>query len=581
MIDNPVMARRRAGFGILIALVVILMVCLLVAGVAQLFFSGQVYSQAARGAGGMAAEYLAESALEDVLHQLNLDLNDPARPVFREVRRALLTREPGELDLSGRYKLTHLTESLEASDDAGFHGLFDLRAPRLKLRVVPRTQGDEPQLLEMEATASLRVGRRSITRTVRVHRQVGITLVAPHRPLDQLPFAIVQTPFLEDFRRVVEEVTISVQAYNRTGELLERWKSAVEGKPPGVSMVATLPPLSVGPEPATEAMALLLLADEQYVYRGLWDELEEAEILKLMPPEGSVIFARAKEEVDLPAFQYYARLKKLEPMLEKLRTARGKLKPVMKPLEDAVTRGSLPSATHAQWSGQMGDLGRELLDTLKPLQEGVLEITKHLNRHTARGFTANKVLRDKHWQSELPIWPLAQHVNGGQAFSDLIEEWPAVSGHLAIYPGPTRTDDRPPPGALCTVTMERWRGQAIVSSEEGDLAVGRLTLDRPGDRLVVQADTIQVTGAPIQAALVSRKGLVTEVDANIEGSLIIEIYPRPEPGADEKPWRGRVRYDPRLAAGSIGRGNDLSGVALDRYVVSVSPRISHKEVSWQ
>ena len=572
---------KRRGMGIIIALVVILMVCLLVAGVAQLFFSGQVYGQAARGAGGMAAEYLAESAIEDVLYQLNRDLNDPGKPVFREVRMALLKRQPGFIDLSKRYGLEHLPEAIEASEDGKFHGLFDVAPPKMLLRVVPAHEGGEPQVLELEATARLSAGRQSITRTVREVRQVGITLVSPVRPLDEVPFAIVETTFLEDFQKVVDDVMTSVRAYNRTGELLDGWKSTVEGKPLGVSLTATLPPLSVGPDQATQAITAQLLADEQYFFRGLWDELEEADLKKLMPPPGSVIFARVKEEVDLKDFQYYARLKKLEPLLEKLKKAREKFPPAMKPLQDAVARGPLASATHSQWAGKMSVLGHELIDVLKPLQEGVLDIAKHLNGHTQPGLTVDVVKRQRHWSSGLAIWPLAQHVSGGKRFGELLEEWPAVSGHLAIYPGERRTGDPAEDPALCTIESEKWRGQAIVSCEAGGLWVGRLKMDRPTDRLVVQADSLQITGSPIQAALVARKELITETDAQVEGSIIMETYNRPPDGKDERPWRGKVRYDPRLASGAIGPENDLAHVKLDHYVVSVSPRVSSKEVRWQ
>src|SRR5438128_1639382 len=139
--------KHRNGFGIVLALVTILMVCLAVAGAAQLFYSGEVYGQAARGAGGMVAEYLAESAVDDVVAQLNADLNDPSRAVFGEVRKALLGRVPAKLDLSRRYRVQHLTETIEASEDAAFFRMFDVDDPKMQLRVTPRNEGGEQQLL--------------------------------------------------------------------------------------------------------------------------------------------------------------------------------------------------------------------------------------------------------------------------------------------------------------------------------------------------------------------------------------------------------------------------------------------------
>src|SRR5207245_34652 len=121
----------------------------------------------------------------------------------------------------------------------------------------------------------------------------------------------------------------------------------------------------------------------------------------------------------------------------------------------------------------------------------------------------------------------------------------------------------------------------ISAADGNELAVGQLVPARETDRLVVEAQTVHVTGGPIRAALVSREGLRTESDANIEGSLIIEMYPAPKDDRPEDPWRGHVRYDPRVGAGVIGPRNDLSRAKLDRYVVSVSPRVWHKEVRWQ
>jgi hypothetical protein len=569
--------------GIFILLVVILLACLLVAGIALLLFSGQVYGQASRGAGGMAAECLATSAIEDAFHQLQKDVNDAASPLFLEVRRALLLRDPLTLDLTRRYPARRLPAVIARSPDRGFHGLFRIEGPQVVLRVSPETDTGEPQMLTMEAAAHLTLGGRSIHRRVRVARQVGITRVAPRRPLDQVPFAIVRTPFLADLREVAQDVDAIVRAYNRAGELLEAWKSQVEGKPLGVSMTATLPPLSVPPGMATSAASVLLFADQQYVFRGLWDEVEEAALARRVPPSYSVIFARRDEDVDLAAFHYYRRLRlDFLPLRRRLEQLAARFGEVMEPIEAAARSGSLDSATHSGWAARMGRFGRDLADLLVALEDRVGRLADHTRAHTATGITADRVDVPSHYASSLPIWPLAQHVTGGAAFAALLDDWPAVSGHVAVYDGPKAPDDRSGADTLFTLARRGFAGQAIVSLEEGGVDLGPVTREREDrDRLVVHADRVRLVATPIEAAVVVRERFETERPVTVRGSIVLLRYPRPPGDEVPAPWEGRVAYDPRLDSGRIRGPRDLSGVRWDHYVVSLNPRVTSKEVTWE
>lgn len=572
--------RRRSGFGVLIAIVVLLMACLLVAGMSQLFFSGQVYSQSAGGAGGMAAEYLAESVIEDFMVRLSEDLNDPGKPVFKDVRTALLTRNPPVVRLGKRYPVEHLKDAIKTSPDAAFHGLFDIEQPEAQLRVVPLTDTGEAQMLEVTATVKLKLGRRAIVRRVRVHRQVGITRVAPRRPFDAVTFAILRTSAIRDTRTLCEEIETCVKAYNRTGELLEGWKSTVEGKPLGVAMTATLPPLAVGPERATQALPEGLLADQQYFYRGVWDELEEAPLVRTLPPDESVLFARAKEEVKLEDFQYYRKLKELKPLVEQLRKAREKFPEVMEPMESASAAGQLPTGTHSGWSNRMGELGRDLLKLLKEIQEKLFAIAKHMKAHSQPGVDQSVVEVPRHWDSQIPLWPLAHHVSGEQSLKELLAGWPAVAGHLAIYTA--GGDDQDSTRAAFTIDQQRFRGAAILSLPQGaGVAVRSLTPDGDQDRMLVVADHVHLTGGPIKAAIVARKNLFPESGGTIEGTVILEQYKKPDDSDPQQTWQGKVRHDKRYRSGRIGPGNDVSQVVFESYTVGINPRVSFKEIAWE
>ncbi|MBI4870724.1 MAG: hypothetical protein HY814_04065, partial [Candidatus Riflebacteria bacterium] len=283
---------QRRGLGILLALVVTLCVILFVFGVAHLLFSGQVFSQAAHGAGGMAAEYLATSAIEDILQQVQKDLNDPSSSIFREVRLALLLREPATLELSSRYPPRRLPNVIDGSDNRKFYTMFSLETTSVILRIAPVEDRRMAQSLLVEAAYRLNLGRRSEYRNVRVERLVGITRVAPLRPLDQVPFAIVGTTFIVDFREYVMTLGQAILAYGQTRDALGVWKEQVENKPPNQPFSAMLPPVTFDPGSIGTSVSVNLYEDQQYTFGDNWKSLEPVDLAPLLPADDSVIFAK-------------------------------------------------------------------------------------------------------------------------------------------------------------------------------------------------------------------------------------------------------------------------------------------------
>ena len=573
--------RGRRGLGILLAIVVTICVVLFVAAIAHLFFSSQVFSQAAHGAGGMGAEYIAETALEDILHQLQLDLNDPNSRIFDKVRRALLLREPPELDLTQDCPPRRLAGLLDSSENRDFHRMFTLERTSVKLLTAPVPDRRYTQSLRLEAGVRLSLGRRTEYRQVEQVRLVGITLVAPRRPLDQVPFAIVGTPFIADFREYVRTLDAAISAYNRTRELLDDWKNQVESKPPNTPMQAVLPPLSLGPETSSNAAAVQLYPEQTYQFGQGWRPLTESDLGPGLPADDSVIFAKPSETVNLEYFHYYERLQRhLTPLRTRLRQVIARFPSVMQPLESAAASGWLDSGTHSAWAGGIVAMGDELAEIFESMRSEATDLSTHLRAHTAPGITTERVDVPRHFESKVPVMPLAYHMPSSERALELMRKWPAISGHMAIYDEDGTAASAEPQETA--VTLDGFKGQLILSRESGGFAVGPVTMTSPGrDRLVVHGDSIRIAGSPIQAALVSRQQLDTGSGANIEGCVILLRYPRPPESERLEPWRGTVSYDSAWNSGSWRGPSDLSAVKLEHYVVSLDPRISRREVKWK
>jgi hypothetical protein len=573
--------REQRGLGILLAIVVTVCIVLFVAGIAHLFFSSQVFSQAAHGAGGMAAEYIAETALEDILHQLQLDLNDPNSRIFDKVRRALLLREPPELDLTQDCPPRRLAGLLDQSENGAFYRMFTLERTSVKLLTAPVPDRRYTQSLRLEAGVRLSMGRRTEYRQVEHLRLVGITLVAPRRPLDQVPFAIVGTPFIADFREYLGFLDAAIVAYNRTRELLDNWKNQVESKPPNTPMQAVLPPLSLGPETSSNATAVQLYPDQTYQFGAGWRSLTESNLSPLLPADDSVIFAKPAETVALEDFHYYERLQRnLTPLRTRLRGVIDRFPSVMQPLESAAASGWLDSSSHSAWAAGITAMGDELAEIFESMRTEAVELTTHLKDHTAPGITTERVDVPRHFESQVPVMPLSYHMPSSQHALDLIGKWPSISGHMAIYDEAGAASSAP--AGETSVTLDGFKGQLILSRESGGFAVGPVTMNSPGrDRLVVHGDSIRIAGSPIQAALVARERLETGSGANVEGCVILLRYPRPPESETLERWSGQVSYDAIWNSGSWRGPTDLSGVKLEHYVVSLDPRLSGREVKWK
>ena len=575
----------------LLTLVVIVGIVLFVAGVAQLLLSGQVFRQAARGAGGMACECFADSVVEDVLFQLHQGLNDRASPIFRPVREALLLRREEWLDLGPWVSGKDLERLMKDSPNQGFYRNFEIADLSAGLRLRPREGEGESQLVTVQAGVRLTIGNRSVYRSVRVDRQIGITRVAPVRPFDQVPFAIQRTTVIADLHSLTDLIEMVIKSYNQSAEHLVAYRSQIEGRPLGAPMTVTIPPLQLGTE-SIGSISAELNANEQYFFPNPWEKIEERSPGKRLPrDDDAVIFARPDEEVDLAQFDYYARIASIvKPVEQSLEGVIKEFASAMTDLEQRVAGGPLPGIFHARWADRMGRVGQNLKKNLEKLQDEIETIADHVGQHSQAGMTDTGALFVKHYESILPIYPLAQHVTGISSLDKLRKAWESVSGHLAIYPeieiaDPGKSSD----SSSDRLVLENFQGQAILGFAysggpgvlEGYLPIGAIQMADPAlDRVVVHADLLKIEGGPIQAALVVRKNLVTKSPADIHGSLILLEYTKSAFEERGTPWKGRVRYDERFDSGTFSAPDDLSGIKLDRYVVSLNPRLSYKEVGW-
>ncbi|MBI4862478.1 MAG: hypothetical protein HY815_19790 [Candidatus Riflebacteria bacterium] len=152
-------------------LVITLALVLFVAGVAQLFFSSQVYRQTARGSGGLVAEYIALSAVEELKFKLQSAACDPSHPLFRRLRELLLKGEEGStpdglVDLSSDFSCDLLTEQLGKSVHKTFYRQFTLHDLTVHVGVDRNRKEYENLVARLGATAKLSLRGRLVGRRV-------------------------------------------------------------------------------------------------------------------------------------------------------------------------------------------------------------------------------------------------------------------------------------------------------------------------------------------------------------------------------------------------------------------------------
>ena len=562
--------------GILLILVITLAMVLFIAGVSQLFFSSQVYRQTARGSGGLAAEYLARSAVEEILYKLQITVNDPTRPLFKRLREALLKGEPGKapgglLDLSSEFDCSLLTDQLDKSTHKAFYKSFKIDG----LTCLAGFDTERPEytnlLVKLGATARLSLGGRVVSRRVEETRQMGMLLVGPKRPLDQVGFLVLGNPFLRDFTSAVDAVTRMAGLYTSIAGWLTSWKGVVEQKPYGqtLSIPTQIPSLtgSSGVRAVT-----VQLTGETYEFDGLWQPLNQnPNSIRLPPPSAYLVAPGSTEPVDLKSYDHESSfVTAAEPALGRIPEVVQRLDRVM---ETLVTSSGRPftSSEQATWAAQIGQVGREIHDVLDTLIESLASTSTALAPHLKSLPQLDGFSLDSQGRLGPALYPMVYHISTPKQFEQLMKSHKRLNAHIA-YQGtePLRID------------LLGVMGKMVISSQKAPVEVANLLANsREEDLIVLAAPDVILDGGTVDAGIIVRNRLHIKSEVSIRGNLVLENYPRRRDRRPDEDLHGHLFYNPNLYSGKLVSKTDARGVLWNHYALGFSSVPEDLEILWK
>lgn len=567
--------RERAGVGVLLILVITLALVLFVAGLAQLFSSGQVYRQTARGSGGLTAEYLARSAVAELFFQIQTAATTPSHPFFRRIREVLLTGEQakegdGLVDFSKDFELTNLPDQLERSEHKAFYKNF--RVSRIAVRGgIDRTRGAYTNLvLKVSATVELNLGANTVLRRVEETRQIGILLVAPKRPLDQVTFLVLDHPFLPDFRKACLAVIELAGLYRGIATWLQVWKAQVESKPAGAEMSFDL--ALPGGTPDRPARSIrVMLSGEIYRYDGLWAALANDPAGIKPPPESAYLIAPGGQSVDLSAYDHEKKLgENVEQAIRRIPDLAARIDRTMEIF--ASNDGRVFSAgEHYAWSVAMGQVGQEVHGLLDTLIAELTRVSGEMAPHLKVLPALADFSLDAQGRVGPPLYPIAYHISTQAEFDQLFETHKRLNAHIA-YQG-----DQP-----LKINRIPIAGRMLISSAHAPIEVTNLVApDKEQDVIVLAGEDITFKAGLVDAGVIVRGRARFSGGGSIRGNLVLEHLPRVRDRGPDQDLKGHVTYNPLLSAGTLKPPRDLTKAKLDRYAVGFSTVPQDVDISWK
>ena len=530
---SPRPARARAGVGVLPVIVLVLLLVLALVAMSQKFFGSQITGQTTRLAMGRLAEQLAGSAVEEVLHTLRSHANDPADPLFPELRREVYAGDPSEFSLP--VQAPHSQELAAAEPFRGFV-LEDVRADVVRQAQFSGLPYEKYGLVRCRARAGIRMGlTEKVSRTVETWLDMKVILGTTPRPFDQTTVYIDDGASLDPARsnRRMDDALRALETW--TGEKAD-FRQQLEAKK------ATI-------QPPGSADALL----EEYGRLSIPKMRESLHPLD----EEDVTFFRVQDSVELKELDLPGAVSRHESELE------------------APDRRLAATRSALQASFEQAALHR---DYLAALQEAVAVRTRFLQWLVGFQNTTSEYGGDAHaelagfdrkfelieWQRK--AWHILREGPDGSVNTQLV----ALKRRLGRLNGVIVIENPSETLALEGDLGEPWGMLVLVTS-------GRVRLNNTNRRAgaaelltVVSQGAMEVEGE-VHASLCPRERISLAPGAVVKGNLILRS------AANLSAFQGRVEHDGRFYSGRT-TSSDSSGAFPGYYLVGFGPRPVCREV---
>ncbi|MBI3894098.1 MAG: hypothetical protein HY303_21475 [Candidatus Wallbacteria bacterium] len=523
----------RAGVGALPVIVMTLLMVLAFVGFSQRYFGSQVSSQTFRLAMGRLAEQLADSAVEEALHDVRSHVNDPSDPLFQEIRLEVYAGVTGEVPLTIK---TPFVERI--AREAPYRGFFleDVRADVIWQAQFSKLPYEKFGVVRCRARAGIRLGlTEKVQRTVETGVDFKIVLASTPRPFDQT------TVYIED------GTSLGTSRANRRMEEALRTLEALASEKADVSRRLEARKAEVSPGGSGEA----LLAD----YSSL-DIPALRPTLHRMEEENLVVF-RVQDQVDLKELDMAGAVVRFESDLESVDR---RLSSARTALDAAFT----DATRHREYLAALKDAAGKRTRFLQWL-------VGYQSATSEWGGEAWSRLAEFHYKLEQVEWKrkafhFIREGQGGSARAQL----EALAARLGRLNGVVFVEN---PGETLELEgkLAELRGMLVLVTTGAVRLSGAGRNGGPTDFLTIVSYGRMSVDGEVHASLIPRGGVLVPASATVKGNLI--LHDAQDPSA----LQGIVKHDARYFSGRTTT-EDSSGAFTDYYLCALGPRPVYREV---
>jgi len=263
--------RNRDGIGFLVWLSAALIVVLAVIGFHQRQFTSHVTASVSRSLAGELSLSLAHSVLEEAMHQVRVQVNEPSSPIYLPLRRPVEKPDDGAMSLTKKFDCVHLTESSRLVQQ-GIFRQFRFKDPTVEV-VYQRPFDDLPDerfgLLRYATRVTGAIGSgESAVREVEAFQEFRTVLITPPRPFDELPFYIGRASALTDLAQANLHRRTLLDLYGRARNALKR---ATDAAPPGTAKSNYENMMEQSKDPASVATSAPEIPEDPNAHvTGIW-----------------------------------------------------------------------------------------------------------------------------------------------------------------------------------------------------------------------------------------------------------------------------------------------------------------------
>lgn len=496
---------------------------------ARAFYSKGVTGQVVRSSLGIQAQTIAESAAEEALVELRRRVNDPAQPIYAELREEVYAGESSEFELG--LDTPQLDRMYERYPEISPFYLHE-RTAKVKFQkqftVVPYERFG---LIQVRTTVRRDLGLTStVSRTVEQGVEFKVHLVSTPRPFDQTAVYVHQgAELLERPYQLIEDVLQSIEFRRSEHEdivdMMDRRKGAVPFN--GAAMLSRYQGVTV-PESA------------------FWRK----KVPLLKAPAALFALGRAPDGVSLEHLAIGERIREANEEVrraeEALAESRDRLERDFEVIEhhnDYLAKLRVTLGAYSEMIGRMESF-RKLFQIWDGDEYGSLAPFAYKLEPREWRRKAGFVL-DRSPDGDSPQQVLDRVLGQPQgAYGVFYTNWPTRNISLA---------------------NKRIKGRVVIVAEATTVNLSNVGPASPDDLLtIVSFGRVSVSG-DVNASVLALGSLDFAPDAKLEGNLILRRVP------SSSNLRGHVTHDRKFYSGRT-TSDDASGAKTQYYWVSVAPR---------